>query len=124
MARGLETLWYKRHLLNPFRYGFFAWMLASHKLCRWLVFLFAPLLFIGLGLLSLKSSAATLLLLGGILVVVGGVIALRWPEGRPMPRLLGICGFVVATHAAGLLAWVKALRGERNPIWEPTRRAA
>ena len=40
-----------------------------------------------------------------------------------MPRL-GVCGFVVATHLAGLLAWAKALRGERNPIWEPTRRAA
>jgi len=124
MARGLETLWYKRQLLNPFRYGSFAWMLASHKLCRWLVFLFAPLVFIGLGLLSFRSSIAAALLLGGILVLVAGVIALRWPEGRSMPRLIGVCGFIVAAHTAGLLAWVKALRGERNPIWEPTRRAA
>ena len=37
MTRGLETLFYKRQLLNPFRYGWFAWMLFSHKLCRWLV---------------------------------------------------------------------------------------
>ncbi|HEU5153666.1 MAG TPA: glycosyltransferase [Gemmatimonadales bacterium] len=124
MARGLETLWFKRQLLNPFRYGSFAWMLASHKLCRWLVFLFAPLMFIGLGLLSFKSSFAALLLLAGILVLVAGVIALRWPEGKAMPRLVAVSGFVVATHAAGLLAWAKALRGERNPIWEPTRRAA
>src|SRR5262245_58880555 len=101
MARGLETLWFKRHLLNPFRYGAFAWMLASHKLCRWLVFLLAPLMFIGLGLLSFKSSIAAILLLAGILVLVTGVIALRWPEGRSMPRLIGICGFIVATHTAG-----------------------
>jgi uncharacterized membrane protein len=124
MARGLETLWFKRHLLNPFRYGAFAWMLASHKLCRWLVFLFAPLIFIGLGLLSFKSSVAAVLFLAAILGLVAGLIALRWPEGRSMPRLVGICGFVVATHMAGLIAWAKALRGERNPIWEPTRRAA
>jgi cellulose synthase/poly-beta-1,6-N-acetylglucosamine synthase-like glycosyltransferase len=124
MARGLETLWFKRQLLNPFRYGSFAWMLASHKLCRWLVFLFAPLLLIGLAMLSLRSSIAALLFLAGLMVLVTGTIALRWPEGRPMPRLVGVCGFVVATHLAGLLAWGKALRGERNPIWEPTRRAA
>ena len=37
MARGLQTLWFKRHLLNPFRHGAFALMLASHKLARWLV---------------------------------------------------------------------------------------
>jgi cellulose synthase/poly-beta-1,6-N-acetylglucosamine synthase-like glycosyltransferase len=124
MARGLETLWFKRQLLNPFRYGSFAWMLASHKLCRWLVFLFAPLLLIGLAMLSLRSPIAALLFLAGLIVLVTGAIALRWPEGRPMPRLMGVCGFVVATHLAGLLAWGKALRGERNPIWEPTRRAA
>jgi len=65
-----------------------------------------------------------LLFLAGLMVLVTGTIALRWPEGRPMPRLVGVCGFVVATHLAGLLAWARALRGERNPIWEPTRRAA
>src|SRR2546427_5359101 len=37
MVRGVQTLYYKRHLLNPARYGLFAWMLFSHKLCRWLV---------------------------------------------------------------------------------------
>src|SRR5881296_2665462 len=37
MARGLRTLWALRALLNPLRYGLFAWMLWSHKLCRWLV---------------------------------------------------------------------------------------
>src|SRR5947207_8718962 len=37
MARGLRTLWALRALLNPLRYGVFAWMLWSHKVCRWLV---------------------------------------------------------------------------------------
>lgn len=124
MARGLETLWYKRHLLNPFRYGRFAWMLASHKLSRWLIFLVAPFGLASLALLSLQSQAAAVVLLvalGGILM---GSIAMRWPEDRAMPRLIAICGFTLAACIAGFLAWMKALRGERNPIWEPTRRAA
>lgn len=124
MARGLETLWYKRHLLNPLRYGIFAWMLATHKLFRWLVFPAVPLALIGLILLSTHSLAAAAVL--GLVVVAGllGVTAMRWPEERPMPRPIALCGFLVAGHVAGLLAWWKALRGERNPIWEPTRRAA
>src|SRR5207245_2850849 len=34
VTRGLTTLWYKRSLLNPARYGLFAWLLFSHKVCR------------------------------------------------------------------------------------------
>jgi len=123
MARGLETLWYKRHLLNPFRHGLFAWMLASHKLARWLIFLAVPPATVALVLLSGDSLAAA-----GILglVVVGlilGLVALRAPEGTRLPKLLRLCGFVLATHVAGFLAWIQALRGELNPIWEPTRRS-
>ena len=44
MARGLSTLAFKRHLLNPARYGAFSVMLISHKLCRWLFQLTMPLL--------------------------------------------------------------------------------
>jgi len=52
MARGLETLWFKRHLLNPFRHGDFALMLLSHKLCRWLVHLLLPVSVVAVGILS------------------------------------------------------------------------
>lgn len=122
MARGLETLWFKRHLLNPFRYGRFAWMLWSHKLVRWLVFLVAPVAAVAVALLAADYLAARVML---GLIVAGtllGTIAMRAPEGRRLPRLVSLCGFVLATHLAGFLAWTKALRGELNPIWEPTRR--
>jgi cellulose synthase/poly-beta-1,6-N-acetylglucosamine synthase-like glycosyltransferase len=122
MARGLETLWFKRHLLSPLHYGSFAVMLLSHKLARWLVFLVAPPALLALLLLALESrlAAATAVLFGiGILL---GTIAMRAPEGRKLPRPVALCGFVLASHVAGFIAWTKALRGELNPIWEPTRR--
>src|SRR2546421_11636001 len=53
MARGLRTLWYKRTLLNPRSHGLFAWMLWSHKLCRWLT----PWLLV-LGTVALAALAA------------------------------------------------------------------
>lgn len=122
MARGLETLWYERALLNPFRYGSFALMLFSHKLCRWLVHLTLPGLLLGLALLSPLSLAAAFLVLAIALVMTLGVIGMRWPEGRKAPAPIAVSGFILAVNAAALRAWAKALRGERNPIWEPTRR--
>jgi cellulose synthase/poly-beta-1,6-N-acetylglucosamine synthase-like glycosyltransferase len=122
MARGLETLWYKRALMNPAVYGGFAWMLLSHKLCRWLVHLALPLALVGLVLLALVKPPALVVLAAVLLVATLGTLALRWPDGRAMPSPVALCGFLVAVNVAALLAWTKALRGERNPIWEPTRR--
>jgi cellulose synthase/poly-beta-1,6-N-acetylglucosamine synthase-like glycosyltransferase len=122
MARGLETLWYQRALLDPFRYGSFALMLFSHKLCRWLVHLTLPGLLLGLAILSAYSLTAGGLLLAIALVMGLGVIGMRWPEGRKAPGPIALCGFFLAVNAAALRAWGQALHGERNPIWEPTRR--
>jgi len=120
MARGLETLWYKRSLLNPARHGLFAWKLASHKLARWLVFLFAPGALLGLGILAPRYPLALWLLVAAGIGTVLGLLAIVWP-GRP-PRLLAMFGFALVSASAGFVAWTKALRGELNPIWEPTRR--
>ena len=124
MARGLQTLWWKRRLLNPIRYGSFAWMLWSHKLIRWLVFLTAPLALVGLLMLSPASVVARWAVALAVVGILLGVIAMRAPAGRQLPRLITLCGFVLVTHLAGFVAWTKALRGESNSIWEPTRRAA
>src|SRR6185295_13345424 len=35
VVRGIAVLARNARMLNPFRYGLFAWQLASHKLCRW-----------------------------------------------------------------------------------------
>ncbi|HXG43472.1 MAG TPA: glycosyltransferase [Gemmatimonadales bacterium] len=124
MTRGLETLWFKRRLLNPFRYGWFAWMLFSHKLARWLVFLFIPPALAALVLLTPQSGAARVVLGLAAATLVAGTLAVRWPARRATPRLLELAGFVLVACLAGFLAWLRALRGDLNPIWEPTRRPA
>lgn len=122
MARGISTLRFKRHLLNPFRYGAFAWMLFSHKVCRWLV----PWA-VALALAAAALAAATLPLARWALGAAVGVLALAalgfaWPERRPLPALVSLASYFVAGNLAALEAGVRALRGERNRIWEPTRR--
>ncbi len=124
MARGLDTLWYKRHLLNPARHGVFAWMLLSHKLCRWLVYVAFPLSLMGLAILTVQYPVLLALLAVGAVMIALGIIGMRWPEGRHVPRIFALPGFILAANLAGLLAWVKAMRGERLAVWEPTRRTA
>ena len=121
-ARGIQTLFYKRHLLSPRRYGTFAFLLWSHKVCRWLI----PWGFVA-SLVALAALALTAGWARAALAVAGVGLLLawigwHWPEGRRMPRLLALPSYVVSGNLAVLHAWINAFRGDMTPTWEPTRR--
>lgn len=123
MARGLATLRFKRHLLNPFRYGRFSVMLASHKLGRWLLQLTMPLLLVAALLLVVGIPwTAYWVLVCLAACAVAAILSWWWPAGSPMPRAIAAPGYLIWSNVAGFMAWVKFFRGEKNPIWEPTRR--
>jgi len=122
MARGLSTLWFKRALLNPFRYGRFSWMLVSHKLSRWLVWLTWPGAVLGVTMLAWFYPIVRPVALA-IMVGLGvGWLGWRWPGASAPPRFLAVPGYVLAGAVAGLVAWRRALVGQSGAIWEPTRR--
>jgi cellulose synthase/poly-beta-1,6-N-acetylglucosamine synthase-like glycosyltransferase len=123
MVRGLDTLYEFRHLMDPRRHGRFALMLASHKLCRWLVYLLAPLAAVGVAVLAVEWWPARVVAALALLVGAGGLVAVRWPVDRPVPAPLAFCGYAVVGGAAGAAAWVRFLRGKHTVIWEPTTRA-
>jgi glycosyltransferase involved in cell wall biosynthesis len=124
MTRGMQTLIYKRHLLNPLRFGPFAWMLFSHKVCRWLV-PWAALLSLGaLVALSLTVPWARWMLGGVGAVLVAAAAGWAWPDGRVAPRPLAIPAYWVGGNVAALVASIGAMRGLRHATWEPTRRDA
>jgi len=120
MARGLRTLFYFRELLNPFRYGTFAFMLASHKLLRWLPYLLAPLSIAALAVLAPGSIVAASILFALLLGIAAGTLAAR--HAGKVWKPLALAAFTVAAFCAGFLAWYDALRGERMVIWTPTPR--
>ena len=124
MARGLQTLWYMRDLMNPLRYGRFAFCLISHKLCRWLVSLLLPLPVLGIALLWPTQPLARLAITGLLGLSALAFAAVRWPERFRLPSLLAFPAFGVASFAAGFVAWVRALSGQASAVWEPTRRSA
>lgn len=121
MARGLNTLFYLRSLMNPARYGWFAVMLVSHKLLRWLPYLLAPSALLALGVLATESAAARALL-GVILsgLMVGSVGILRPASAAFKP--IAFSAFLVGAFFAGLVAWREALRQTQLATWDPTPR--
>ena len=124
MTRGMKTLAHKRHLLNPFNYGLFAWMLFSHKICRWLVPWATIPAALGIVLASMTSPWALGLLLAGVLGVSFAVMGWRRSERGPLPRILAVPAFIAAGNVAALVATLRAFQGAEDSVWEPTRREA
>ncbi len=122
MGRGLDTLVYLRGMMNPFRYGSYAFMMVSHKLVRWL--LFPSLLGWLVGpLLLLRTAPWTLLLTIGMLIgLVVARLVIVWPDNRRLPRLIALPGYVFISIVAGWMAWWHLLRNEKSAMWEPTQR--
>lgn len=123
MSRGLATLWNARELLNVGRYGTFAWMLASHKLCRWLL-PWTAVSVVGVAAFTAGGSVLAQVILA--LAAAGGLAtAYAWwreAHGHRVPRLVSMVAFTTAGLAAGLHAWFHWLTGKRAATWEPTQR--
>jgi cellulose synthase/poly-beta-1,6-N-acetylglucosamine synthase-like glycosyltransferase len=122
MGRGLSTLLYLRGMMNPFKYGSYAFMMVSHKLVRWL--LFPSLLGWLVGPLFLIQSAPyTLVLTLGMLVgLVLARLVITWPDAKRLPKLIAFPGYIFISIVAGWKAWLHLLRNEKSAVWEPTQR--
>jgi cellulose synthase/poly-beta-1,6-N-acetylglucosamine synthase-like glycosyltransferase len=124
ITRGIGTLAHKRRLLNPLRFGLFSWMLFSHKVCRWLVPWFGLLGLLGLALLATEHGWARVLLAIALGFLAIGALAWRFSDERKLPGLLAVPAFFLMGNVAAMHAGLRALRGARDPVWEPTRRSA
>jgi cellulose synthase/poly-beta-1,6-N-acetylglucosamine synthase-like glycosyltransferase len=122
MTRGLGTLFYMKDLLNPFQHGSFAWMLASHKLCRWLLPWASLAIVLALAFEARRSSAARIMLGAALFGGMAAMVGWLWPAGKKVPRLVAMPAFAVSGIVAGLNAWYRVFAGRLAPTWEPTRR--
>ena len=124
IARGIATLVWERWALDPFASPLFAWMVFSHKICRWLVPLAGVFGTFALVVLSWSGASwiarAALAAAGAVLLLA--VAGWRWPAGRPQPRWVAWPAFVVWGNVAVLHAAGRVWRGTTQAVWEPTRR--
>jgi cellulose synthase/poly-beta-1,6-N-acetylglucosamine synthase-like glycosyltransferase len=119
--RGITTLLYFKKMLNPFKYGFFAVELISHKLMRWFSGLFLIGLFLSNLLLLNKPLYGVFFLLQFVFYITA-IIGWIKPEMLNRIRALKIPFYFCLVNAAALSAWVRYFRGIRQEIWEPSKR--
>jgi cellulose synthase/poly-beta-1,6-N-acetylglucosamine synthase-like glycosyltransferase len=122
ITRGMETLWHKRALMNPFRYGGFALMLVSHKVCRWVLPWLALAAWLATGVLAFDHVWALALFVLGAVVLLLAAVGWRVAVAGRGRSPLALVAFVVAGNVAAAHALLRVLHGDRSPTWEPTRR--
>lgn len=122
LLRGMTTMFYKKQLLNPLKYGFFAFELFSHKIMRWLVPFFLLGILIGnIGLLNIGFYQFTFLL--QILFYLVALLA-AFHIAKFDEKLFGkIPLYFLNVNIAIFVAWVKYFSGVRQEIWAPSKRA-
>lgn len=121
VLRGIAVLMRSLPMLNPFRYGLFAWQLFSHKLCRWLVpFAMISALLSNLALVT--ESVFYQVLLATQVCFYSMALAYAWCHWVPKTNLLRLPSFFVLVNLSILDAWLRYVRGDRVFQWEPSKR--
>jgi glycosyltransferase involved in cell wall biosynthesis len=121
VLRGMTGLARHPEIMDPRRFGLFAWQVIGHKLMRWLVpWVLAALFVLNLTLLD-DGSIYRLALLAQLLFYAAALLA----HLRPALRELGplrIVYFFVQVNVAIAQATLRLLRGERMSVWQPSAR--
>jgi hypothetical protein len=124
IAHTFADLWHYRAMLNPFRYGFFAVQLLSHKLMRYFVPFFLMALLGATATLAPDSFFYRTLLIAQIAGYTLAIAAWLLSRLGMRVRLLAIPQYFLLANIASLIACYRFLRGERFARWEPIREPA
>jgi len=124
IAQTLTDLWRHRAMMNPFRSGFYAVQLLSHKLMRYAVPLFSLAVFVSSSALAFQSR---IYLAAAVLQVAFYASALMGWLGEQIGishRLLSLPRYFVMANVASVVAFHKCISGERYASWESMREPA
>jgi hypothetical protein len=97
-------------------------MLMSHKLCRWALPWALVASGVAVAVLAPGRPWAQALLAAGVTVLALGIAGWLMSGRAKLPRFLSIPAFLVAGNVAAIHAFLRALMGDRDSLWEPTRR--
>jgi cellulose synthase/poly-beta-1,6-N-acetylglucosamine synthase-like glycosyltransferase len=122
MNRGLNGVYLRRRLLNPFRYGFYSIVLFSHKVLRRLAPVF---LLIALASSLVLAPSAPFFLAAALTQSAFYVLALAGFGLRAtrlgQKKILSTPFFFCLANAAALVATGMLVRGRRIEQWQPRR---
>lgn len=121
VIRGLTALGRHTEVLNPFRFGLFAFQVFSHKLMRWAVPWFQVVLLVTSIMLASRGPFYQLVFMAQ--VAVYGLVMLAWvlPDIRER-SWVKIPYFFVQVNVAIAHATMNYLAGKRMTVWTPSKR--
>ena len=121
IAQTFGDLWRNKDMMNPFKSGFYAIQLISHKVGRYSVpFLLLIILFSSLVLARGSNFFAAVVLLQALFYLVAAIGWLMEMRGISN-RLLAIPFYFLLGNIATVAGFFKFLTGERYAQWEPAR---
>lgn len=121
ISQTFTDLWRNRDMLNPFKSGFFALELISHKVLRYAV----PCVLMSMlaaSVINVRSSVffAAALTIQAVFYALAFAGWLMERAGKRLSILAWPLYFVLANFAS-VIAFYKFLRGETYSHWEPIR---
>ena len=119
ISRSWRAVFQAPHVLNPFRVGFFAVSLISHKVLRWFSGIFLGVLVFGIA--TELAAAGTVVQLIALIAVAVTAIALAL---APVRRLVGFAVYFVAINLASLVGLVRGTFGNVSGMWTTPRATA
>jgi cellulose synthase/poly-beta-1,6-N-acetylglucosamine synthase-like glycosyltransferase len=120
--RAFHALKDKAALLNPLRFGVFAWQLWSHKVLRYLAFLFMAGALAANWALAARTNTPfwSILMLGQIgFYALAGYGQAQNRRGQIPPRPAGLATYLCVLNLASALAFWQFLRGRKQVTWNP-----
>jgi len=123
ISQTFTDLWRNLPMMNPFKTGFFAIELLSHKVLRYSVPVFLILLLLSSAILSILSGAFTVIFVLQIFFYEAAFISWLFERNEKNVGILAIPLYFVLANLASLIAFYKFLSGERYAHWEPIRDA-
>ncbi|HVS20780.1 MAG TPA: glycosyltransferase family 2 protein [Pyrinomonadaceae bacterium] len=121
IAQTFTDLWAHRAMLNPFRSGFYAVQLLSHKVMRYFVPFFLIAIFAASLALANTSPFYRVMFAAQLSCYACAALALMLDRVGVRSRWLAFPQYFVLANVASLIALYKFLRGERYAHWEPIR---
>ncbi len=117
-VRGMTSLWRRRVLFNPFKYGIYSLCLLSHKLIRRFVPFFAlfllPVNYLLLGQGSFYNTFFYLQIAFYLCALAG-----LKDQGRHLPKPFSMAGFLLLSSYGLGLGIIQFLTGKRYTFWSP-----
>jgi cellulose synthase/poly-beta-1,6-N-acetylglucosamine synthase-like glycosyltransferase len=121
ITRGLRGAFRMPELLNPVRHPWFATLLWSHRVLRWLVPVFLLLLLASSAGLASRGGLFALVLAAQLAIYASGLIAFGLERARVRVPGAFIPLYFCVVNLAPLLALAWLARGERKVVWETGR---